>query len=1025
MSDSEASPSGASLVDALDATLAGETSEGLEPGARNREAEPLRRGDSVGRYTVLERIGAGGMGVVYAAFDPQLDRRVALKVMHPGTDGTSDSGGRARLLREAQAMAKLSHLNVITVHDVGTFGERVFVAMEFIEGANLRDWMENERGWPELVDAFVRAGRGLGAAHVAGLVHRDFKPDNVLMGHDGRVLVMDFGLARTTSLRTGPIADQLEEIRAASSSGSAETRDLNLTRTGAMLGTPAYMAPEQHRGEHIGPHTDQFSFCVALYEALYRERPFEGASMASLAINVLDGTIRNPPRDSKVPSWLRAVVLRGLAVSPGDRHPSMDALLAELQRDPPQARHPWLVAGIAVGIGGLITAVYLGTKSNRLEACKSSSHTIEDVWNPDRRTALAARFDAASAPYSGASWQSMGRSLDRYASAWTTVYDVRCTADARARVRQTPRFDDPGLLCLEDRKADLDLLLKQLESDDGIEASVLHAAEAVQSLPAPATCTSVRRNDNSDERLTAEPARRDKLDDVHALLGRGRVEVALGHRSAQDTLGRAAGRAANIEATRLQSEALLLGARAMLQRGSAVEAEKKLRESILLAAQTGRADVEAAAWTLTMDIVALRQGLYAEGRRVALGAQAAIARAGDNPLARAQLLTGLGKLAQAEGSYDMAYQQFSKALQVQNEHLSADDVRKADTHAWIGAALEGMGRYAAASKNHRESLEIREQVLGTSHPDVARSLLRLASSMQGHLGPESVEGTLVRARMLLDRDGAMSLADLPASGGEPAIPAAVFEAIEHPVDLARCLDQLGTLQRSQEQFEKAARLHARAVAMLERALGPTHRDVGYARLNLGLALADQRRHTEALPHLRRGLKVWTQTLPPGHADLGYAHLNLANSLWATGRAESAGEHYALALRLWEDAMGEEHPLVAYALTGLGRTLLETGAPLDALPHLERALELRTHDEEDGLNLAETSLLLGQALYVSGNDQMRARDLVLQAQQDTGAYEPTDEAGLLRVLTGGEYERFTDQLSPAGLGVTNRYRPESF
>ncbi len=1011
------------MADGLVATLAGETSEGLDPGSRDRDAEPLRRGDSVGRYTVLERIGAGGMGVVYAAFDPQLDRRVALKVMHPGTDASTDSGGRARLLREAQAMAKLSHLNVITVHDVGTFGERVFVAMEFIEGSTLRDWMDSERSWPELVDAFVRAGRGLGAAHAAGLVHRDFKPDNVLMGQDGRVLVMDFGLARRTTFRTGPIVDGLQELRAASSSGSGETRDLNLTRTGAMLGTPAYMAPEQHRGEHIGPHTDQFSFCVALYEGLYRERPFEGASMASLAINVLDGKIRPPPRDSKVPSWLRAVVLRGLSVSPGDRHPSMDALLAELQRDPPQARHPWLVAGIAVGIAGLIVAVYLGTRSNRLEACKSSSHTIEEVWNAQRREAVRARFDAASAPYADASWLSITRALDQYAGAWTKVYDVRCTADARARARRTPRFDDPGLLCLEDRKADLDLLLGQLATDEGVEASVLYAAKAVQSLPPPATCTAVGRNDDSDERLTAEPARRDKLDAVHALLGRGRVEVALGHLKAEEVLGRAASRASAIEAPGLQSEALLLGARALLQRGDASEAESKLRESILLAAQTGRADIEAAAWTLTMDVVALRQGLYDEGRRVALGAQAAIARADDNPIARAALLSGLGKIAQAEGSYDMAHKQFAKVLQVQEETLPPGDVRKAETHAWIGAALEGMGADAAASSHHRESVAIREQVLGTSHPDVARSLLRLASSMQGHLGPEPVEGTLVRARMLLDPTGAMSLSSLPDAGGEPAIPAAVFDAIEHPVDLARCLDQLGTLQRSQEEFEQAAKLHARAVAMLERALGPMHRDVGYARLNLGLALADQRRHSEALGHLRRGLEVWTKTLPPRHPDLGYAHLDLANSLWATGQAESAREHYALALAVWEATMGEEHPLVAYALTGLGRTMLETAAPLDALSYLERALELRTHEGEDDLNLAEVSLLLGQALYVSGDDQARARDLVMRARNLSGAYEPTDEAGLLRVLTGGEYERFTDQLSPAGLGVTNRYRPE--
>lgn len=1025
MSERDAPPSGASLADGLVATLPGETSGGLEV-AHDREGEPLRRGDNVGRYTVLERIGSGGMGVVYAAFDPQLDRRVALKVMHAGDDGPSDSAGRARLLREAQAMAKLSHPNVITVHDVGTFDERVFVAMEFIEGSTLRDWMDSERSWPEIVDAFVRAGRGLAAAHAAGLVHRDFKPDNVLMGHDGRVLVMDFGLARRATPRTGPvhpIEDRLQEARTAGSSASGETRDLNLTRTGAMLGTPAYMSPEQHRGEHIGPHADQFSFCVALYEALYRERPFEGSSMASLAINVLDGHIRNPPRDTKVPTWLRTVVVRGLAVAPEDRHPSMDALLAELQRDPPQARHPWLVAGIALGIGGVITAVYIGTRSNRLEACKDASRTIDEVWSTQRRDGLEERFSQASAPYARASWQSVARTLDGYAKSWTTVYDVRCTADARARDRSTPKFDDPGLLCLEDRKDDLDRLLEHLEAEGGVDEAVPRVARAVQSLPEPATCTSVRRNDASDERLTADDQRRSKLDDVHALLSRGRVEVALQLPEATETLDRALHRAEQIGAPRLQAEALLLGGRALLRGGKPSAAEAKLREAILLAAQTGRADVEAAAWTLTMDIVTLRQGLYDEGRRVSLGAQAAIVRTGDDPVALADLRVSLGTSAQAEGSYDTALEQFEKALEVQTEHFSGGDVRLSDTHTWIGAALEGQGRYRAASEHHKVSLAIREQALGTSHPDVARALLHLASSMQGEDEAEAVDGTLVRARMLLDPEGLMLLADLPEPSTEPTVPAELFAALEQPVELAWCLDQLGTLRRTKEKFEEAARLHARAVAILERALGKTHRDVGYARVNLGLALADQRRFTEALPHLRRGLEVWTKTLPPGHADLGYAHLNLANSLWATGQSESAREHYALALGVWEGAMGEGHPMLAFALTGLGRTMLDTGQVEEALPYLERALELRTDDEEDGLNIAEASLLLARALYISGQDQIRAMTLLRQARDQVGAYEPTDEAGLLAVLTGGEYERFTDQLVPAGLGVTNRYRPE--
>ncbi|MEM6296820.1 MAG: serine/threonine-protein kinase [Myxococcota bacterium] len=1027
MSERDEAPSAGSMADGLYSTLPGDTAEDGHDGGGRSEEEPLSRGAHVGRYTVLDRIGAGGMGVVYAAFDPQLDRRVALKVMHANGSSTVDSGGRARLLREAQAMAKLSHPNVITVHDVGTFDDRVFVAMEFIEGATLRDWFDSERRWSEIVDAFVSAGRGLAAAHAAGLVHRDFKPDNVLIGNDGRVLVMDFGLARQAAPHTGPIAKRLQEVRpeesATSSQSTTETRDLSLTRTGAMLGTPAYMSPEQHRGESIGPHADQFSFCVALYEGLYRERPFEGASMASLAINVLDGHVRSAPRDNRIPTWLRNVVLRGLSVDPEDRHPSMDALLAELQRDPPQARRPWLVAGIAVGLAGVITVAYVSTRSNRVEACKTSAQSIHEVWSPARKQALGKRFETLPEAYATATWVSMSRSLDRYADAWASVYDVRCTADALARQRRRPAHDDPGLLCLDDARTDLDRLLRLVESDAGLPRSVAGGVEAVQTLPPPAQCTTLRRNDPADERLRADESRRAELDDVHDALADGRVKVGLGWaEAAEDALARAQARASAADAPRLQAEALLLSAQARLQQGDASHAEDELRDAILLAAESGRTDVEAAAWILTMDIVALRQGLYDEGQRVSLGAQAAIARAGDDPLAQARLLTGLGSTALAQGSYDSALAQFERALQIQSEQLPASDVRLADTHSRIGAALEGAGRFARAAEHHKSSLSIREQVLGASHPEVARTLLRLASSLQGYARLEAVEGTLVRARMLLDPEGTVALADLPEPVERPTLEAEALRDVTDPVDLARCLDQLGLLRRAKEEFGQAAKLHARAVAILETTLGPVNRDVGYARVNLGLALADQRRHAEALPHLRGGLDVWTKALPPGHTDLGFAHLNLANSLWATGQAESAREHYALAKGVWETALGEDHPHLGYALTGLGRALLETGDPDQALPYLERAYELRDHEDEDELNIAEVSLLLGRAQYLTGRDQARALELIQVARDMIGAYEPTDDAGLLRVLTGGEHERFTDQLVPAGLGVNNRYRP---
>ncbi|HET6583005.1 MAG TPA: serine/threonine-protein kinase, partial [Nannocystaceae bacterium] len=237
-------------------------------GRRSSDETRLARGTTLGRYVVLERIGSGGMGVVYAAYDPQLDRKVALKLLHAREERDGDSGGRARVLREAQAMARLSHPNVVAVHDVGVVDDTLFVAMEFVEGVTLGHFIAaGSRRWNEVLDVFEPAGRGLAAAHAAGLVHRDFKPDNVMIGNDGRVRVMDFGLARAAA-----------EITTESSEGSGgsivELSGVDrLTRTGALVGTPAYMAPELLAGGNADARSDQFAFCVALHRALYGTAP--------------------------------------------------------------------------------------------------------------------------------------------------------------------------------------------------------------------------------------------------------------------------------------------------------------------------------------------------------------------------------------------------------------------------------------------------------------------------------------------------------------------------------------------------------------------------------------------------------------------------------------------------------------------------------------------------------------------------------------------------------------------------------
>jgi tRNA A-37 threonylcarbamoyl transferase component Bud32 len=296
-----------------------------------REEPALRRGSSLGRYVVLDRLGGGGMGVVYTAYDPELDRKVAVKLLRP-EPGADDSEGRARLQREAQAMARLQHPNVIAVHDVGTFEWQVFIAMEFVDGVTLRRWRDG-RAWREVLARYLDAGRGLAAAHAAGLVHRDFKPDNVLVGHDGRVRVLDFGLARATEPMSPSLSSDAIDL-ATTLVSSDRALETPLTRTGAFIGTPAYMAPEQLlRSGASDARTDQFGFCIALYEAIYGERPFAAATVEALAFEVAQGNVRAAPPSSQVPAWLRAALLRGLSVRPDERFPSMDALLDTLSHE--------------------------------------------------------------------------------------------------------------------------------------------------------------------------------------------------------------------------------------------------------------------------------------------------------------------------------------------------------------------------------------------------------------------------------------------------------------------------------------------------------------------------------------------------------------------------------------------------------------------------------------------------------------------------------------------------------------------
>ncbi|HEY0483552.1 MAG TPA: protein kinase [Kofleriaceae bacterium] len=408
--------------------------------ARAEAAEAL--GASLGRYRLERELGTGGMGVVHAAFDPDLERRIALKVLRVAMPGLE---AKDRLLREARAMARLAHPNVVTVHEVGTANGRDYVAMELIQGETLADWLRAERRRPtEIVAAFLAAGRGLAAAHAAGIVHRDFKPHNVLRSRQGRIVVTDFGLAREAegqlpAPRDSRPASALAAMPAAAAFSTGTPGSLTgITATGSLLGTPAYMAPEQWNGGLVTPATDQFAYCVALWEALAGERPYRGPTLDELRAQAALGPAALD--DSKIPRRLRQILRRGLDPDPAQRWPDMDALLAQIVR---VERRPGIALAVAVGAlvaaSVLVFAMRAGDELAARPRCDPPALDPAVVWSPSAHAGVGTQTVAA-------------KLLDAEIAAWGTARAAACKVAPAARA--------PRLACLEGVLARIDAVAR-------------------------------------------------------------------------------------------------------------------------------------------------------------------------------------------------------------------------------------------------------------------------------------------------------------------------------------------------------------------------------------------------------------------------------------------------------------------------------------------------------------------------------------------------------------------------------------
>jgi len=862
--------------------------------------EILRPGTSVGRYVVMSHVGSGGMGRVYAAFDPELDRKVALKLLRAERD---DEAGRSGLVGEARALAKLAHPHVVNVFDVGVVDDQVFVAMEYIAGVTLRRVLaERSKGWRQVLRLLVPVAEGLVAIHAAGLVHRDLKPDNMMLGDDGRVRVMDFGLARAS--RSTAISDEV-------TMGRASTLEAVRTRTGAWQGTPAYMAPEQWRGEPPDARTDQFAYCVTLWEALYGERPFAGSTIDGIERAVLAGRRREPPRGRRVPRWLRRVCERGLATRPEQRFDSMQALLGALARGHTLARmRTGLLAAGVVALGWLGGEGWQRWQAaQQLAACEATGEEITEAWNDARRRALHDALLATGVSHAAATAERVMPSLDRSAEAWR-VARVEACLDAEVRDRWSAEQLDRSLWCLDERKLELASLVDALTDADA--KAVQNAAVAAADLSPVESCRDERVLEllglpRSEQRTEIRAVRED-LARVLAVQRTGRYDQGL--TLARDALARAeaVGWLPLVATARLRVGSLLS------LTGSLAEAESALEDAHFDALRATDPRLLVATSLRLVHVVGYKLARPADGQRWGRFAEAAIAATGDvEQLDRASLYKSLADVDIRAGDYPAAIARYEQALAIADAVLGPEHSWSLSVLSNLASARTFTGGYAEALALYERVLAVRTQVQGPEHPDVGEALHNVAH-VEWQMGAyDEAEARYERALAIRSAalgpehpDTAQTLDNLAAllitvgrhdearALSERAL--AIHEArlgAEHPT-VATSLTILASIDLARGDLQTTRARCDRARSIFEARLGPEHPSVATPLMCLSEVALVEGRVGEAIPLLERALTVRERSNAPGD-ELEEARFMLAKARWDAPEAEGRDREAAIAL----------------------------------------------------------------------------------------------------------------------------------
>jgi tetratricopeptide (TPR) repeat protein len=816
------------------------------PASSGAQPVEMSSGAQIGRFATIGTLGSGGMGVVLEAHDPELDRRVAIKILHRGI-------GVVRLQREAQAMAKLSHPNVVAVYDVGSLRDQVFVAMELVDGQTLRAWMHESHPWREIVVMLLGVGRGIAAAHDAGLVHRDVKPENVLVGKDGRPRVTDFGLVAGAAIGDGTV-----------------------------VGTPAYMSQEQWTGKDVDARSDQFAFCVLAWEALTGQRPYQD--------------VRTDPEiagsvGAEVPRAVEEALRRGLAHDRAARWPDMHALLAALERAiAPRRRAPWIAAGAVVVAAGAAVAVVLATRDRPGPTCPDPRPRLAGIWDAERADALRRAFLATGHPAAEQAAARFIDVLDRRADGWVTMQQEACEATHVHRTASTAALDQRSA-CLDDRRTELGELAGAFITTTSADA-IDQAGAALRSLTPLEDC--------ADAVVPDRPELRDAIAEVHRLTATARARSYVGDADgAHDLATRALAKARELDDASTLVIALHAMGLAERNRRAWKESAAAYREGATTAKALGQHD--RAAQLYAELIFVLAEGLEDVDGALALRplAEAALAEAGNPPYPAARVGVAVGTALARAGDADGALAVFRRTAELVRAELGSDADLLVTALLNIANAHASRERWAETAAAAGEALEVAEAALGPEHPTTA-SALRLAGIAVRY------QGDLDRAQALLDRALAIqqarfgpdddrslatssTLANLKVERGDLAGARALHEQIvaalsrapdPNRLQLATAIWALAIVVDRQDGHAAAEPHYLRALAEVEAVSSKDSVDYMKIEADYAELLSADGRCREAIPRYQHVVAIVSEAFPQyapeysGH--LAQCHLELGD-----------------------------------------------------------------------------------------------------------------------------------------------------